>query len=341
MPRKGNVAFLIGVAGVVTLLLLLVVSGVAQAQYQAEVDKAIDTLNLKQQEPEPGVGVGVYTWDTPYDEFIGVDDFQLRVGHDLEYVLWFQAMGDHDANFQEHAVNEAVLRGLVPIISLEPWLRNFDERSNPQPEYSFQRVAAGNFDGYFRLWARRAAESAAPMYVRFGQDPSVLGAAHWYPWQDDTPENYIGAFRRMVGIFREEGATNVKFIWSSNNLGVESQWDYYPGDEYVDAIATTTLNFGSWGTWQSFAELFDPQYAEIRERAEDMPIFIIQLASAEDGGDKAVWLTTTFNQIETSYEGIQAVIFWEVPSDWQYADLNWAVNSSPAAATAAVESLAP
>lgn len=336
--RKGNAILGIGVVIAIVLIVFVIGNSITLAQYNAEVRDAIEQMS--QETPEP-IGIGVYTWDTPYEEMIGADDFQSRIGQQLDYVLWFQAIGDHDANFQRYHVEQSVLRDWMPIITLEPWIRNLDERTNPQPEYSFARVAAGNFDGYFRNWARQARDLGAPMYVRFGQDPSVTGTWHWYPWQDDLPDNYVNAWRRMVDIFREEGATNVQFMWSSHDLAVASQWDFYPGDEYVSAIATTTLNFGAWGTWQSFGALFEPQYAEILERAPGKPIFIVQLASAEEGGDKAAWITESFAALQEGHEAVHGVIFWEVPSDWQFAELNWAINSSDAAQMAAQTAVAP
>lgn len=334
--RFRKLGFALGLIAVVVLLSATLVSSVVEARYEEMVSKAITELHELQSKNV--LGLGSFSWDTPYDDFIGLQGFEQHLGQKMDYAVWFQAMGDADANFQDHFVKEAVLHRWIPIIAIEPWHREFEHRTAVQPEFSFQSVAAGNYDGYFRKWARDAAASKAPMYVRFAQDPSVTGTLQWYPWQkqQDTTTYYVEAFRHVVGLFREEGAENVKFIWSSNDLQVNSQWQFYPGDDWVDVVATTVMNVGG-SSWQTFEQLFAPQYAAITSRTQK-PIFVIQMGSAEQGGDKAEWLKMAFHNLP-AYPAVKSISFWEVQSDWLFPNVNWSVESSDSASTAASQAV--
>jgi cellulose synthase (UDP-forming) len=50
---------------------------------------------------------------------------------------------------------------------------------------------------------------------------------------------YQQAFRHVVSLFRDEGADNVRFVWSP--AGETNALDYYPGGDVVDYVGLTVL----------------------------------------------------------------------------------------------------
>ena len=82
--------------------------------------RPIATLNATGQ-----VGLGVYIPGVPYEHFASVNQFERLVGHKMEYILWFQSWGDSDRVFQTQSVALASRMGLVPVITWEPWKRNY------------------------------------------------------------------------------------------------------------------------------------------------------------------------------------------------------------------------
>jgi hypothetical protein len=286
--------------------------------------------------PAGHVGLGAYLDGTPYDSFAAVQRFEALLKHQMEYALWFQAWGNDDRAFPSYWVGLAAQKGLVPVITWEPWRRNFIVPTALQPAYSLSSIASGAHDVYIRSWAQGAKAAGTPMIIRFAHEQSTQpGSRQWYPWQGD-PEGYKAAFRHIVTIFRQEGATNVQFLWSAMWL---DQWasQYYPGDDVVDLVGTTVLNHGtgataSWAQWRTFDDLFSGQYQAARQW--NKPIIITELATAEQGGDKAAWLRDCFTSLQTKYPLVRGVLLFEVQSDREYPAINWSVASSPASMAA-------
>ncbi len=174
------------------------------------------------------------------------------------------------------------------------------------------------------------------MIIRFAHEQSTQpGTRSWYPWQGD-PTGYKAAFRHIVTIFRQEGATNVQFLWSAMWL---DQWasQYYPGDDVVDLVGTTVLNHGTapsmtWAQWRTFDDLFGVQYqAALRW---NKPIVLTELATAEQGGDKAAWLRDCLTSLQPKYPLVQGILLFEVQSDREWPTINWSVASSSASLAA-------
>src|SRR5690606_11729248 len=85
----------------------------------------------------------------------------------------------------------------------------------------------------------------------------------WYPWSltenGKDPAVYVSAFRYVVDRFRAAGANNVQWMWCLNaepKPYAAYNWvvSCYPGDEYVDIVATDIYNHPDLGTpdWKSF-----------------------------------------------------------------------------------------
>ena len=287
--------------------------------------KPIATLN-----PAGHVGLGAYLDGTPYDRFAAIRQFEGLLRHKIQYALWFQAWGDDDQAFPDYWIELASQNGLVPVITWEPWKRDFANPTGVQPAYSLSSIAAGEHDEYIRSWARGAKSVGVPIIIRFAHEQSTEpGARLWYPWQGD-PEGYKAAYRHVVTLFREEGARKVQFLWSAMWL---NDWasQYYAGDDVVDFVGTTVLNHGTaptvpWANWRSFDELFNGQYQAALQWGK--PIILTELATAEQGGDKAAWLRDCFTSLKPKYPLVQGVLLLEVQSDREWPNINWSVASS-------------
>ncbi|MHB1355183.1 MAG: glycosyl hydrolase [Anaerolineae bacterium] len=276
------------------------------------------------------VGFGAYLLDTPHDQFQALRAFELLLSHKMEYALWFQAWGDKDHAFPLEAVKSAKQFGYTPVITWEPWVRRFNETTYLQPAFYLEGIAAGEHDAYLQEWARAAREVAVPLIIRFAHEQSTQpGTISWYPWQGN-PDGYRAAFRHIVQVFRQEKANNVKFLWSAMWLDLWAE-QYYPGDDVVDYVGTTVLNHGlapatDWAVWRTFAELTQNQYQAIEKWGK--PVILTEVATAEQGGNKAEWLRQAFTTIKDSYPLVVAVLFFEVKADREYPTINWSVESS-------------
>jgi cellulose synthase (UDP-forming) len=150
-------------------------------------------------------------------------------------------------------------------------------------------VASGRRDEELRQLAR-VARDAAPqvVLVRWGHEMELSSL---YPWSGQDPELYRQAFRHVVTVFREEGSTNVRWVWSP--AGVAGAEAYYPGDDVVDYVGLTVLGDAGWDRGfglppQSFAEVLRPRYALI-ERFQK-PVIVTEAGVSGTRDRQARWL---------------------------------------------------
>lgn len=143
-----------------------------------------------------------------------------------------------------------------------------------------------------------------------------------YPWgpQNNTPEDFIEAWKHVHGVFERVGANNVIWVWAPHP-SYEYFEVYYPGDEYVDYIGLGVLNFGTavtWSKWWSFDQLFGNQYEKLKSFHK--PIMITEFGSLNVGGDRAEWFSDALKGMAEKYTSIKAVLFFHYPADETITD---------------------
>jgi len=269
-----------------------------------------------------------------------IDEYTNMVGTPPAIVAWYQNWAQSDVKEFDQATLEAVTsRGAMPLVTWAPRDPAKGVKNKRQLEYLPRTISAGKHDDYIRGWAQGATEWGKPMYIRFAHEMNGF----WYPWSvgvnDNTSAEYVAAWRHIVDIFRQEGATNVRWVWSPfislNNSPPFKE--IYPGDDYVDWIALDGYNWGttqSWGGWQTLARVLGRDYHEITALAPSKPFMIAETASAEEGGDKAAWIRDTFGEdIPTHLPATKAVVWFNENKEDQ-GETDWRINSSPSSLVA-------
>lgn len=127
-------------------------------------------------------------------------------------------------------------------------------------------------------------------------------------------------------IFRQEGATKVRWVWSPNvRYNNVSYAPLYPGDAYVDWVALDGYNWGNGGSrrWQSFSQVFGPSYKELT-RLTRKPVMIGETASTGTGRPKAAWIQRGLQEdMRSRFPRVRAVIWFD-----RNKERDWRVNSS-------------
>ena len=111
--------------------------------------------------------------------------------------------------------------------------------------------------------------------------------------------------------------------------------NYYPGEAYVDVLALDGYNFGDtrdWSGWRSFDEVFEHGYARVANLGPQ-PIWLAEIASAESGGDKGVWIKDMLSS--TTFPRVEAIVWFD-----EKKGSDWRVRSSDTALHALREGLA-
>ena len=182
----------------------------------------------------------------------------------------------------------------------------------------------GVYDEVIRGFSSWAKTISRPIYLRIGYE---FDGAH----NELEPSEYVTAYRRFVDITREEGVSNVAFVWHSYAAPPYKGYplgSWYPGDEYVDWVAVSLFGhmYGP-DPGPDANAVFD--FAKAHSKpvmvAESSPIYGIF------DGDLYSWDTWFVNYFSLAYQkNIKAISFinadwnqywWVAPPDWQDAQL--------------------
>jgi cellulose synthase (UDP-forming) len=263
-----------------------------------------------------------------------INGFERTANKHADVVLWFADWQHTRLDLRQLAAIAA--RGSVPEITWEPW-DSWKGTHVAQPGYRLRTIVAGNHDGYIRTWAQGLRRYGHGVRLRFGHEMN----GDWYPWSEDANGNhrgdYVRAWRHIHDIFTQEGATNVKWVWSP----VARRMDpgLYPGDAYVDAVGLSGFNGGTelraYLGWRSFADIFGRWIERVMQLAPGKPIEISEVSTVERGGSKAAWIRDLFSAVQR-WPAIDTVIWFNAAKE-----ADWRIESSPASTRAFREAVHP
>jgi endo-alpha-1,4-polygalactosaminidase (GH114 family) len=199
--------------------------------------------------------------------------------------------------------------GAVPFIRL--MLRSSAEQGIVEPTFTLTRTLNGDFDGDLQAWARDARDFGSPLIVEYGTEVN----GEWFSWngvwngggttdgygdpaEPDGPERFRDAYRHIIQIARDEGASNITWVFHvDSNDAPEETWNqlenYYPGDEWVDWIGVSV--YGALDPLDtecaSFRDSMDAVYPRLAALSTNKPIVVLEFG-VSDGNplcDQAVW----------------------------------------------------
>ena len=255
-----------------------------------------------------------------------VKAFQDLQGTHLDLISYFALFDINDWNATAQYANVAKNNGSTLVVT---WMAN---------GYNAQELVNGKADNYIREYAKGVKGFGDEIWLR----PLHEANGDWYDWgvgksgAGNTDANVAEAFRHIVKIFKEEGVTNVKWIWTTNASNQGSGTTLtgnYPGDDYVDYISIDGYNWGtcqSWSSWQTFSQVFKKAYNALANI--NKPLFIAEISSSERGGNKAEWITDMFEHFATDFSRVFAVMWFSQSKEANEGD--WALNTSQAAVDA-------
>jgi beta-mannanase len=128
----------------------------------------------------------------------------------------------------------------------------------------------------------------------------------------------------------------VQWVWSPNVVynGSAPLGGLYPGDAYVDRTGIDGYNWGpaAGHSWQSFATVFDATLSQVASLTR-RPVMLSEVASSEDGGDKAAWIADFFAML-SQHQGIDGFVWFDASKEH-----DWRLDSSSPARAAFVAGL--
>jgi hypothetical protein len=262
------------------------------------------------------IALGISGADTSSDP-VGLNAYENVVGHAPADDMFFQDWSE--PLYYTSQMSALKGAGITPIITWEPELSTGG--------IPLSQIAAGDYDGYITASAKLAVAWKGTVFIRFAHEMNLPGSLFGNGIPGQTPADYIAAWRHVVTIFRENGATNVQWVWSPNvNCNGQCPFtQFYPGNSYVNWVGLDGYNYGpSLGSpWTSLLNVFQGSYAAITALTSK-PLMIAETASAEIGGSKAAWITQGFlTDIPTYLPRVRAVVWFN-----RVKETDWRVNSS-------------
>lgn len=216
--------------------------------------------------------------------------------------------------------------GALPLITWEPLQEG---SGSAQHAFSYDRILAGAHDECIAQFARDVRGFRTPVLIRLahemnGNSNSWTGIAN-----GNNPPGYVAVFRKVVDMFRAEGASNARFVWSPDHASppevpqpASEIRNYYPGDGYVDFIGVSGYNWGNdplrGGGWVSAEQLFSNFLGAMSRDAPGKPVLITEIGSVPGYADfsRADWYREAF-AFFSSRKDLKGVVWF---NDFAFAD---------------------
>lgn len=331
-PRRIRIALALVSLAMASIAVGVVVAPVLSGDAKGRLDSASPgalgsgTPSGVSDDGDPGrIALGVNISNAP-DDPARLDAYARLARARPALVMWYQNWGE--PLFYAKQMDAVAARHEVPVISWAPQKSGADGHA----AIPLRAIAAGHYDAYLRRAARSAAHWGRRFFVRFA--PEMNG--RWTTWgpgvNGNTPADFVGAWRHVVTIFRQEGASNVRWVWSPNAdcNGNCPFTQLYPGDSWVDWVALDGYNPGtSVDEWRSLADVLGPSYATL-EKITSKPVMVGETASSEQGGDKAQWIRQgLLEDLPVKFPNVRALVWFD-----RVKETDWRVNSSAASLAA-------
>jgi endoglucanase len=258
----------------------------------------------------------------------GIDNFEKLQQRKLDTVMMYIDWATDFDRIKSPNIEPIYNNGSIAIITWEAW------------GYSNTDISSGSKDDYIIQMANSMKSYGKEIWINLFHEAN----GNWYDWaigdsDVNTNDTYKEAYKHVVDLFRAQGATNVKWVYTINcdSVGKNASFlGHYPGDDYVDYISIDGYNWGttqSWGsTWKSFDATYKNAYNKLS--SIEKPMLITEVSSTEIGGDKSDWITETFKTIKSSYPRIKLVSWFN-----EDKETDWRINSSTDSLNAYVKAI--
>ncbi len=240
-----------------------------------------------------------------------------QLGYEPHFILFFR---DLRMPFPKQALSADTNILFIASLELHLWSKKKGNYLN--------RIIQGDFDNFFRAWAKDAAIYGRPIGLRFGFEMN----GNWFGW-GKQPEAFKTAWMHVHKIFAEEKATKVIWIFAPNVLFGSQNFKsdilpYYPGDSLVDWVALDGYNFGdqqdAYHHWQEYDSVFTPSLKAISFFHK--PILISEIGCADDSR-KFLWMQDFLKKVEKEKNLLGFIYFnYDKRSE---GEPNWALDSDP------------
>lgn len=237
----------------------------------------------------PGRSGGQETERAPQRDYLGVyvegsyknkpaqqaKIFKKRLGRKPNIAKFFHAW---PSGFPTAWAKAAWKAGALPQLEIEPHGKG-----------TIEAIAAGRSDDVIRAYARQVKAAGVPISISFAHEMN----GYWYDWgtKNTKPKTFVKAWRHMHDLFEEEGATDVKWLWTPNvvyPMPKVKLKPYYPGNAYVDWVGVIGYYRNKNQKSSTFNWIFAPTIKQIKKFSKK-PILLAETGvQTGPGRDKKI-----------------------------------------------------
>jgi mannan endo-1,4-beta-mannosidase len=186
---------------------------------------------------------------------------------------------------------------------------------------SIARIAVGDYDSYLRAYADAVRAFSHPVVIGFGHEMN----ASWYSWGYGhvPPPTFVAAWRRLVNVFRQQGATNVTWMWTiqADQSGTGQIKEWWPGSRYVNWVGIDGYYFRPSST---FAGVFGPTIVQVRSLTTK-PVLLSETAVGPLAGQPSK-ITDLFHGM-AAY-GTLGLVWFDITQDQGVYHQDWRIEDS-------------
>lgn len=278
---------------------------------------------------ESGKYLGIFypTSDSGMTDLEAVNSLEASENINFDIISFYLAWDEKNAeSFPSELLENIAAKNAIPMITWEPWASLLSE-SKDDPELSKERkvlkhISEGVYNAYIKKFADSLAAYNHPVYLRFAHEfdnPQYP----WSPKGGNTPEEFKAAWIHIYNILKSRGAHEVMMVW--NPWSSEGMEKYYPGDQYVDWIGVTALNYQTLnrsGKSRSLKELYNPFHEQLYGLSRK-PVMLAEFGSLDLDQKQSDWIKDAAQTLSEEFEEIEAVVLFYSAFDKNIPANSW------------------
>jgi cellulose synthase/poly-beta-1,6-N-acetylglucosamine synthase-like glycosyltransferase len=222
-------------------------------------------------------------------------------------------------------LDSVYLNNSIPMITWEPWQKLFadikNNHINDKERKVFLRISKGEFDKYIDRFSQQIKSLNHPVFLRFAHEADNPQ----YPWSQsggNTSDEFKDAWKYVHEYFIKNKVWNAIWVW--NPWKANAIDSYFPGRDYVDWLAVTSLNYSFINPGKkdySMAELYAP-FHNNSIYTSGLPVMLAEMGSLKPGAEQQKWFTDAFGEIKTRFPEINAFVLFNTSIDKNTPDPN-------------------
>jgi hypothetical protein len=265
---------------------------------------------------------GTYMMDTERDELqISSSSARFRSGVISTFLPWRPASGQTQAAKTRSVVNWANWvhnRGAAPIADFYP-----------PTNVTLGQMAAGSEDTYLKALAAGLKGFGHPIMFRLFPEHNGMVNSYCPGKNGQTNAQFKAAWIRIFNIFKNAGATNVKFMWNPNRLQsgqtVNTYKASWPGAAYVHWVGLDAYAYQKNGYYEGPHAIFKPSVDALRTFTTK-PLIIAE-TGVNPYPNKAGWLKQHLAAHQAL--GAKISVYFNMNIATEGSGVNWRFDTAP------------